>query len=109
MKVEDIIKREECTLVAGQSGINRDVKNVYLCDLLSWVMSHAKKDEAWVTVMTNINIVAVALLTEVSCIIIPEGIQVEKDTILKADKEGIPIITTNMTAYDTAILLNKEI
>lgn len=44
-------------------------------------MSHAGKDSAWITVHTHMNIVAVAVLSEIACIIIPEGIEAEEATI----------------------------
>jgi hypothetical protein len=67
---------------------------------LSWVMSHAEKGNAWITVLTNLNVVAVALLTEVSCIIVPENIKVEEPTIMKAQQEGIVILSTFKTTYE---------
>lgn len=76
------------------------IDNVYICDLLSWVMSHAKKGDAWITVLTNVNVPAVALLAEVGCVIIPEDIQVEELTLRKAKENGIIIIGTQYSAFD---------
>ena len=39
---------------------DREVSGVYIGDLLSWVMGRAGADEAWITIMSNRNIVAVA-------------------------------------------------
>lgn len=76
------------------------IDNIYICDLLSWVMSHAKKGDAWITVLTNVNVPAVALLAEVGCVIIPEDIQVEELTLRKAKENGIIIIGTQYSAFD---------
>lgn len=76
------------------------IDNIYICDLLSWVMSHAKKGDAWITVITNVNVPAVALLAEVACVIIPEDIQVEELTLRKAKENGIIIIGTQYSAFD---------
>ncbi len=76
------------------------IENIYICDLLSWVMSHAKKGDAWITVLTNVNVPAVALLTEVACVIIPEGISVEELTLKKAKENGILMIGTQYNAFD---------
>lgn len=76
------------------------INNIYICDLLSWVMSHAKKGDAWITVLTNVNVPAVALLAEVGCVIIPEDIQVEELTLRKAKENGIIIIGTQYSAFD---------
>jgi hypothetical protein len=45
----------------------------YTCDLLSWVMARGKAGCAWVTVQTHMNVVAVASLHDMACIICPEG------------------------------------
>lgn len=76
------------------------INNVYICDLLSWVMSHAQKGDAWITVLTNVNVPAVAVMTDVSCVIIPEDIAVEELTLKKANENGIVIIGTKYGAFD---------
>lgn len=84
------------------------IDNVYICDLLSWVMSHAKKGDAWITVLTNVNVPAVALLTEVACVIIPEGIRVEELTLKKANENGIVMIGTTYNAFEICKMFIKE-
>ncbi|NLM52259.1 MAG: AraC family transcriptional regulator [Firmicutes bacterium] len=78
----------------------KKVTGVYTGDLLSWVMSHAKKNDAWVTVHTHVNIVAVAVLAELACIIIPEGIAVEAATLAKAEAEGVILLGSDLTAAE---------
>ncbi len=99
MRVRDFVNETGMKVVAGEKGLDRELAGVYVCDLLSWVMSHANKGDAWITVHTHMNIIAVALLTEVSAIIIPEGIAVEAATINKANEEGIPILCGEQSAY----------
>ena len=48
----------------------RSVQGAYAGDLLSWVMGRAEADNAFVTIMTNVNVVAVAALAELSCVIL---------------------------------------
>jgi len=103
MNVAEFAKVLEGKLLTGDTGIDNDVTGIYCCDLLSWVMSHANKGDAWITVHTHLNVVAVAALSEVSCVIIPEGIEVEEATIAKAKEQGIPIISTGLCAYCTCI------
>lgn len=81
---------------------HRVVSGVYICDLLSWVMAHAKKDYAWITVQTHLNIIAVATLLEIGCIIVPEDIDVEEETLKKANEEGIPVLKSSLSAFDIA-------
>lgn len=71
----------------------------YVCDLLSWVMAHGHKGMAWVTVQTHINVIAVAVLMELSCVILPEGLALEEEAFQKAKSEGVPVFRSKQTAY----------
>ena len=48
----------------------RVVTGGYVGDLLSWVMGRARSGQAWITIMPNINTVAVASLADVACVIL---------------------------------------
>jgi len=101
MKVRAFAEKLGMKVLTGNNeGLENSIEGIYTCDLLSWVMSHAQKGDAWITVHTNINIVAVAVLTEVSCIIVPEGICVEQDTVKRAESEGIVILGTDLNTYE---------
>ena len=100
MKVKDFSEKLNFTVLTGEISLDKEISGMYVCDLLSWVMSHANKGNAWITVLTHLNTVAVALLTEISCIIVPESILVEEATIKKAQQEGIVILSTKLTTYE---------
>ena len=51
----------------------KDVTGCYCGDLLSWVMSRATEGDAWLTVMGNVTSIGVAVLADVSCIILTEN------------------------------------
>ena len=104
MNAAELAARLNAKITTGNIGTNREIKGVYCCDLLSWVMSHADRGSAWITVHTHANIVAVAVLSELSCIIIPEGIEAEEATIKKAVQENIPILCTGLTAYEVCCI-----
>ena len=106
-KVQDLLKTEKFNLAAGQDGLDKEITGVYAGDLLSWVMAKAKEGDAWITIQGHVNIVAVSLLTEVSCILVAESAEISADTIEKANNENIPILTTGMPVYETAVFLSK--
>ncbi len=81
---------------------NREVVGGYIGDLLSWVMGRAKADSAWITIMSNINIVAVASLTDVACIILAEGVTVDENIKSTAEAKGVNILSSSFPAYETA-------
>lgn len=101
MEIRDLMESISGELLTDAiSALSAKVENLYICDLLSWVMSHAQRGDAWITVLTNVNVPAVALMTEVACVIIPEAIKVEELTIKKANENGITIISTPLNSFE---------
>jgi predicted transcriptional regulator len=84
-----------------------DITGVYIGDLLSLVMSKAKQGNIWLTIQTHINIVAVADLLDLAAILVVEGMEVDNETIVKAEELGLPILRTNISAYEAAKQLVK--
>jgi predicted transcriptional regulator len=107
MKVSELAEKLDMAILTGGKGSSKDVKGMYICDLLSWAMSHAQREDAWVTVHTHVNIVAVAVMADISCIVIPEGIEVEEATLKKAEQEGIEVLSTKKTAFEIACEAGK--
>ena len=70
------------------------IKGAYCGDLLSWVMANINDNYVWVTVHTHVNIIAVASLTGIPCIVIPENIKIEPYTVEKANDEGVILLGT---------------
>lgn len=99
MNVAQFAEKIGARLVTSEAGADRQVSGVYACDLLSWAMSHSSRGDAWITVHTNMNVVAVAVLAEIACVVIPEGIDIEQSIVDKAIQEGIPILATSHSVY----------
>lgn len=85
----------------------REITGVYIGDLLSWVMGRAKSGEAWITIMSNINIVAVASLADVACVVAAEGVEISSEIAAAAESKGINILSFPGSAYEAAVLLNE--
>ena len=85
----------------------RNIEGGYTGDLLSWVMGKAQTDNAWITIMSNINVAAVATLTDVACVILAEGVAMEVDVIKTAEEKGINVLSTSLSAYEAALALRE--
>lgn len=88
---------------------DRVIEGVYIGDLLSWVMGNAESGNAWITIMSNINILAVATLTDCACIILSEGVSLEEDVIKTAEEKGINILSSAASSYEVAVALSKSL
>jgi len=85
----------------------REIKGAYIGDLLSWVMGRARENNAWITIMSNANIIAVATLADVSCIVLAEGVTLEEEILLTAEKKGVNVLSSQLSAYEIAKELYK--
>ena len=95
--------------VLTETELDRPVTGCYIGDLLSWVMGRASTGDIWITIMNNINIVAVASLTDCACILLCEGVNVEQQIIDKANSQGIIILQSDKTAFKLAKLISEEL
>ncbi len=101
MKVNELASALRLQSITEPDG-EREIDGCYIGDLLSWVMGRAQSGNIWVTIMSNINIVAVATLADVSCIVLAEGVTVEDSVKAVAEAKGVNLFTTPMTAYEIA-------
>lgn len=85
----------------------KTVDGVYIGDLLSWVMSKAEQGNVWITIMSNVNTLAVATLVDTSCILLCEDVRLENDVLETAKSKGINILSTSLSSYEAAIKLSE--
>jgi serine kinase of HPr protein (carbohydrate metabolism regulator) len=102
MKVEDIVKKLNLKVLSGKTFLEKEVTGGYCSDLLSDVMGNANEGNLWITLQVHKNIIAVASLKEVSGIILVKGLVPEKETLELSEKEEIPILSTQESAFDIA-------
>ena len=107
MTVKEVAETIGASILTKQADTAKEVKEGYTCDLLSWVMAHGREGMAWTTVQTHMNVIAVASLHDMSCVIIPEGIRMEDDVVAKADDEDICVLSSALTAFDICGRLAK--
>lgn len=106
MTVNDMAEALGLTVHALPDG-DREVTGVYIGDLLSWVMGRAGADQAWITIMSNRNVVAVATLADTACILLAEGVLPDDGVAALAAEKGINLLTSQQGAYETALALSR--
>lgn len=107
MKLKQVIDRLNLQLQTPTSKLDVEVCGGYISDLLSDVMANAKKGDIWITLQIHQNTVAVATLKELAGIIVINKKQPAKETIKKAEEEGVPILTSELTAFELICELCK--
>lgn len=99
MTINELSQKLEFKIISATSqSIEREVRGVYTCDLLSHAMAKINEGDVWITVHTNLNVVAVASLTDCACVLIPENIEIDKQTIERASEKDVTILSSAKSA-----------
>ncbi len=88
---------------------DREITGAYIGDLLSWVMGRAPADSAWITIMSNVNVIAVATLADTACVILAEGVTLDAEVTKTANEKGINVLSAEISAYEIALQLGELI
>ena len=105
MEVSKLVEKKVFTLLTNEDTLNNNFNDVYIGDLLSWVMGNGKPESVWLTVLSHMNIIAVAALREFRAIIICEGAMIQPEVIERANEEKIAILSTSLTSFEVAKIL----
>lgn len=92
-------------LVEGD--LSRPVTGGYCGDLLSWVMGRAQEGDAWITVMGNVNAIAVCVLADVACLILADASPLDEAAKTRAAAEGITVLRSDNNTYQLAVALSR--
>ncbi len=106
MTVRELTDKAHLRVAAMPDG-DRSIDGVHIGDLLSWVMGRANEGDAWITIMSNRNIVAVATLADTACVLLAEGVQPDEGVAELAEQKGVNLLLCDGSAYDTALLLRE--
>jgi len=100
MTVKELAEKLNLRVISGEKGMDRLIDGGYTSDLLSDVMGNAEMGQCWVTLQTHKNIMAIASLKELACIVLVKGLEPNSDTIEQSNEEGIPILSTDKEAFE---------
>ncbi len=101
MTIQDFAKQLDFKVLCMPEP-EREIDGVYIGDLLSWVMGKAESGNIWITIMSNINIVAVGTLVDVSAILLAENVEPDAEALNTAREKGINILSTPLSSYEAA-------
>lgn len=103
MQIDVLAEKLGWKLLTESGGADREALGCYCGDLLSWVMGRAKADDVWLTVMGNINAIAVATLADVSAIVLVEDAVLDGEARARANQQEVAVYVTSLPAYETAL------
>ena len=108
MTINELIKQLPLTIIS-EGDLSREISKVFCCDLLSGAMGKAPADCAWVTVMGNVNTLAVASLTDAACVTLAEGTVLDEVVVEQAKTQGITVLATTEPVFDMALQIHQKL
>lgn len=109
MKFEEIIELLDAVILNEAGSGSKEITGGYACDMISRVISKISSGQAWITILNSRNVIAAATIAECCCVILTESVTMESDTVALAAENGIPVISTALTAYEVCAALSGRL
>ena len=102
MTLETVAASLPAEIRTGRDKLDTPVTGGYASDLLSNVMGQAGTGQLWITMQGHQNIVAVASLLGLAGIVLAGGVSPDEDTLRKAEREGVVLLSTPLSTFEVA-------
>ncbi len=100
MKLKELAEQLGWELKTQNVPVEAEVQTGYASDLLSDVLANSIEGDLWVTRQTHLNIVAIAVMRDLSGILLVNGAQPDPDTVEKAVEKMVPIFRTPLPTFE---------
>jgi predicted transcriptional regulator len=108
MKLKDIERILDAEVIAGAGSLQEDIEMVCGCDLMSDVLSFAKRGALLLTGLTNPQVVRTAEMADLRAVCFVRGKRPGKETIELAESKNIPLLTTPLLLFESCGRLYRE-
>lgn len=109
MTIKELMQKGDFKVLNEGDHWEREITEPYCCDLLSVAMAKMPAGSLWVTVMGNVNTLAVASLTDAAGILLAEGGNLDEPALNKAKEQGITVLITDIPIFQAALMVNQHI
>ena len=105
MTVAEFVARSSYTVFS--EGEEREIESGYCGDFLSNIISRATDSCAWLTVMNNVNVAAVATLIDCACIVLCENVAPDDALAARAKQLGLWVLGAKENVFEAAKTVAK--
>lgn len=109
MTVQNLTEKLNLEIICAGTNLNAQIDGCFASDLLSLAMANVQKDNVWITVQTNMNILGIAALAESACVIIAQGMNIPQAVVEKAKEENICVLRSDSPVYELCVEIGKLI
>lgn len=101
MTVKEFAEEYKLEVVAGNN-LEAEIEGAYFGDDPHDVMEMAKKNNIWLTIVDDLVAVGVALLADISAVVLVEGRDYEHTAVKKACAKGVNLLKYQGSKFDLA-------
>ncbi len=87
----------------------KHIEGVYCGDMLSGALAEARENDLWLTVQNHKNVAAVAILKQLSCIVLSKQVQASEEMLNLCSENNIAVFQSSEDSFNTAILLYESL
>ncbi|MCD4673906.1 MAG: hypothetical protein K8R77_14690 [Anaerolineaceae bacterium] len=106
MNIQELIDAIEGELITKDTDLTKEVKGAFAADLMSDVLASIEPETVLLTGLCNPQVVRTARIADVVAIVFVRGKNPDESTIALAEKEEIPLITSQLGMYALCGRLN---
>ncbi len=106
MNLNEIAKMIDAKVLSNEINLSEiSVPNAYACDLMSDVLAFCSPGSLLMTGLTNVQIIRTAQMLDLPAIVFVRGKIPLEETVNLAKENGIPILLTKFSLYETCGIL----
>lgn len=105
MKIEELPSKIDLKILNSMTDV--EITGVIVTDIVSDVVTNAKKGNLLITAQVHNTLISAAKLVDAAAIIFTIGREPQPDVVNLADKAGITLFSSAYNAYELAIKINK--
>ncbi len=100
MKLKELMEKVALTPASPEMLLPEEFEGVYVGDLLSRAMSRVEENSLWLTIMNNINVIAVASLADAAAVVLCEDVRLTDEALEAACSKGVTVLYSSLGAYE---------
>ncbi len=105
MKISELVEKTGLKTINDYK--DREVESVYISDMVSDIITSAKRNSILITLQTHKSLIAAANLVAAAMIVIVKGRRPNDDVVELATKTGIGLFTSDLDTWTFAKKLTK--
>ncbi len=99
MKISRVVEVLDAKVLAGEGGLDQEVRSACGSDMMSDVLAYVKDQGLLLSGLMNPQVVRTAMMMDMHCIVFVRGKQPSEEILRLAEAADIAVLSTELTMY----------